>query len=115
MSCDDLEERQDSGERRFWKRLSSNEMVVTVRRGTRCFPALVIDKSFGGIGMQLESAVALEVEETITIDCNGEFMEAKIKRIDNLEDGTIRVACEWLVQADAFGKIYTHLVGRAAD
>jgi hypothetical protein len=97
-------------ERRFWKRLTAKDSIVTIVGEHASYEATVVDKSFGGLALTLATHDGPQEDEVITIQVANDAIQARVRRIETLANGGCRIACEWLAEADAFGKIFSQLV-----
>jgi hypothetical protein len=92
---------QLADDRRQWVRFLSSVGEVVIRpQGGEQRAAIVVDESFGGIGLVADDGTGLVNEAVVDVTYEGAQMLAVVKYVCPTDDGRVRVGMEWRTKVD---------------
>ncbi len=99
---EDSRKAADNGQKRFgenrrqWTRYRAGAKEITVVADGRRQRAMVVDESFGGIGLLMDNPVQVLLNREITLVSQGVPLQGIVRRVQPAEEGGYRVGIEWL-------------------
>lgn len=82
--------------RRKWMRFPSDarEVAVMHSNGTQ-LKGVVVDESFGGVGLLVESSIAVDVGVELKIVIDGAILPSIVRNVTRKADGSCRIGLQW--------------------
>lgn len=96
MNAADDSQKCPASNRRQWTRYPTQGKQITVVTDRSQQAAVVVDESFGGIGLLMDNPVPVSVGGEITLVYRGVPMRGIVRRIQTEEDGRFLAGIEWL-------------------
>lgn len=81
--------------RRHWIRFSDEPVLVSVQSEHGQVKGLVVDESFGGIGIELDRALDLEINDEVEVQYRNGPMIGRVRFLSTDGHGRFRIGVEW--------------------
>lgn len=81
--------------RRHWIRFSDEPVLVSVQSEHGQVKGLVVDESFGGIGIELDRTLELEINDEVEVQYRTGPMIGRVRFISTDGHGRFRIGVEW--------------------